>query len=162
MATDPKPLAALTWKIRPFRADDGQAIADILGDSVEAAQWPTESYAKLANSQGGIVLVCAVNNPVVGFVAARQTADEAEILNIAVHPEFRRKGIASALLRAALDEFLRSAVARVFLELRESNLPARGLYERHGFVPSGHRKGYYRDPTEDALCMHKEFTSTPD
>ena len=162
MATDHKPLAALAWKLRPFHADDTQAISDILRDSAEAAQWPPESYAKLANSHGGIVWVCVANDLVVGFVAARQTADEAEILNIAVHSEFRRKGIASALLRAALDEFLSSAVARVFLELRESNLPARELYQRHGFVPSGRRKGYYRHPTEDALCMHKEFTSTSD
>jgi [ribosomal protein S18]-alanine N-acetyltransferase len=162
MATDPKPLAALAWKIRRFRADDAQAISDILRDSAEAAQWPPESYAKLGDSQGGIVFVCVANDLVVGFVAARQTADEAEILNIAVRPDFRRKGVASALLRAALDEFLSSVVARVFLELRESNLPARELYQRHGFVPSGRRKAYYRHPTEDALCMHKEFTSTSD
>ena len=162
MAADHKPLATVAWKIRPFRADDGPAISDILRDSVEAAQWPPESYAKLANLHGGIVLVCIANDVVVGFVAARQTADEAEILNIAVQPDFRRKGIASALLRAALDQFLISGVARVFLELRESNLPARELYQRHGFVPSGRRKGYYRHPTEDALCMHKEFASTSD
>ncbi len=162
MAADHKPLAAVAWKIRPFRADDAQAISNILRGSAEAAQWPPESYAKLANSNGGIVLVCFANDLVVGFVAARKTADEAEILNIAVLSDFRRKGIASALLRAALDDFLSSAVARVFLELRESNLPARELYQRHGFVPSGRRKGYYRHPTEDALCMHKEFTSTSD
>jgi [ribosomal protein S18]-alanine N-acetyltransferase len=162
MAADHKPLAAVAWKIRPFRADDGPAISDILRDSAEAAQWPPESYAKLANSSGGIVFVCVANDLVAGFVAARRTADEGEILNIAVRPDFRRKGIASALLRAVLDEFLSSPVLRVFLELRESNLPARELYQRHGFVPSGRRKGYYRHPTEDALCMHKEFTSTSD
>ena len=162
MAADHKPLAAVAWKIRPFRADDGPAILNILRDSAEAAQWPPESYAKLANSHGGIVLVCIANDLVVGFVAARRTADEAEILNIAVRPDFRRKGIASALLRAVLDEFRSSPVARAFLELRESNHPARGLYERHGFVPSGRRKAYYRHPAEDALCMHNEFTSTSD
>ena len=162
MAADHKPLAAVAWKIRPFRADDGPAISDVLRDSDEAAQWPPESYAKLADSHGSILLVCIANDRVVGFVAARQAADEAEILNIAVHPDFRRKGIAYALLHAALDEFLSSGVARVFLELRESNLPARNLYQRHGFVPSGRRKNYYRHPTEDALCMHKDFTSTSD
>jgi ribosomal-protein-alanine N-acetyltransferase len=160
MATDHRPLAAVAWKIRPFRADDAQAISVILLDSAEAAQWPPESYVKLADSPGGFFLICEADAQVVGFVAARRVADEAEILNIAVGPDFRRKGIASALLRAALDEFLGAAVSRVFLELRESNLPARGLYERYGFIPSGRRKGYYRHPTEDALCMHKEFTGT--
>jgi ribosomal-protein-alanine N-acetyltransferase len=162
MATDHRPLTAVAWKIRSFRPPDALTIAEILRDSAEAAQWPPESYAKLADSPGGFFLIGEADAQVVGFVAARRVADEAEILNVAVRPDFRRKGIASALLRAALDEFLGSTVARVFLELRESNLPARGLYERHGFVPSGRRKGYYRYPTEDALCMHKEFTSTSD
>jgi [ribosomal protein S18]-alanine N-acetyltransferase len=162
MAPDHKPLPAIAWKIRHFRATDAQAISDILRDSTEAAQWPLESYAKLANALGGVLLVCDANACAVGFVAARKVADEAEILNIAVHPDFRRKGIASALLMVALDEFRSSAVVAVFLELRESNHPARALYDRHGFVISGRRKGYYHHPTEDALCMRKEFTGTSD
>lgn len=160
MVIDPKPSAAIAWKIRAFRGTDGQAIAEILRDGREAAQWPLESYAKLAESPGGAVLVCEGHGQPVGFLAARQAADEAEILNIAVRPDFRRRGIASALLRAALNEFRRSAVARVFLELRESNLPARALYERHGFLPSGRRKAYYHHPTEDAVCMLRKLTAS--
>jgi [ribosomal protein S18]-alanine N-acetyltransferase len=156
MVPEHKPTAAVAWKIRPFRPPDASTIAEILRDSAEAAQWPPESYANLANSPGGVFLVGEANAHVVGFVAARQVADEAEILNIAVHGDFRRKGIASALLVAALDKFRRSAIVRVFLELRESNLPARALYDRHGFLPSGRRKSYYRHPAEDALCMEKK------
>jgi ribosomal-protein-alanine N-acetyltransferase len=160
MAPDPKPSAAIAWKIRPFRATDVTAIAEILRDSAEAAQWPPESYAKLAESPGGLVLVCDASGQPVGFVAARQAADEAEILNIAVHRDLRGKGIASALLLAALDEFRRSAIARVFLELRESNLPALTLYNRHGFTPSGRRKAYYHHPTEDAISMLRKLTDS--
>ena len=158
MVPEHKPTAAVAWKIRAFRPPDASTLAEILRDSAEAAQWPPESYANLARSSSGIVLVCEANARVVAFVAARQVTDEAEILNIAVRPDCRRKGIASALLLAALKKFRRSAIARVFLELRESNLPARALYNRHGFVPSGHRKAYYPNPTEDALCMQKELT----
>jgi ribosomal-protein-alanine N-acetyltransferase len=160
MAPDPKPSAAIVWKTRAFRGTDAPAIAEILRDSAEAAQWPPESYAKLAESPGGIVLVCDASGQPVGFVAARQAADEAEILNIAVQRDFRGKGVASALLLAALDEFRRSAIARVFLELRESNLPALTLYNRHGFTPSGRRKAYYHHPTEDAISMLRKLTGS--
>jgi [ribosomal protein S18]-alanine N-acetyltransferase len=159
---DHKPYAPTAREIRAFRAADTPAIAEILSDSTEAAQWPPESYAKLADSPGGIVLVCEASGEPVGFVAARQAADEAEILNIAVHRDFRRKGIGSALLLAALDELRRSAMSYVFLELRESNLPARALYSRHGFVPSGRRTSYYHGPTEDALCMMRKLRGMPD
>jgi ribosomal-protein-alanine N-acetyltransferase len=160
MALDPEPSAAIAWKIRPFRANDAPAIAEILRNSAEAAQWPPESYAKVAESPGGLVLVCDASGQPVGFVAARQAADEAEILNIAVHRDLRGKGIASALLLAALDEFRRSSIARVFLELRESNLPALTLYNRHGFTPSGRRKAYYHHPTEDAISMLRKLTGS--
>ena len=162
MEPEHAPSAAIISKIRNFRAADAPAIAEILRDSAEAAQWPPESYARLAESPGGLVLVCEANDRPVGFLAARQAADEAEILNIGVLRDFRRKGVASALLLAALDEFRRSAIARVFLELRESNLPARTLYERHGFVPSGRRKAYYLQPTEDAVCMLRKLTGALD
>jgi ribosomal-protein-alanine N-acetyltransferase len=159
MAADDNALASVALQVRGFRPSDTASISEILSDSAEAAQWPPESYAKLATSPGGVFLVCETNTEIIGFVAAREVVDEAEILNIAIHPNFRRKGVASALLLAAVDKFRRSTIARVFLELRESNQPARALYERHGFLPFGRRKSYYRDPTEDALCMQKKLTA---
>jgi ribosomal-protein-alanine N-acetyltransferase len=158
VAADDKAIASVPLQIRNFRLSDAVSISQILRDSTESAQWPPESYAKLAGLPGSVFLVCETNADLVGFLAARQVADEAEILNIAVHRDFRRKGIATALLLAALDKFRSSTVASVFLELRESNQPARALYERHGFVSSGIRKSYYRDPTEHALCMQKKLT----
>ena len=160
MASEAQPPGAIAKKVRGFRPSDAPDIAKILSDSAEAAQWPPESYAKLAESPGGLVLVCDASGQPVGFLAARQAADEAEILNIAVHRDSRGKGVASALLLAALDEFRRSAIARVFLELRESNLPALTLYNRHGFTPSGRRKAYYHHPTEDAISMLRKLTGS--
>jgi [ribosomal protein S18]-alanine N-acetyltransferase len=161
MATDNKAIASLPLQIRAFRPSDMAPISEILRSAAEAAQWPPESYTKLATLPGGVFLVCDDNAKVKGFVAARQVADEAEILNIAVRFDSRRRGIATALLAAALDKFRRANVSRVFLELRESNHAARSLYERHGFVPNGKRKSYYRDPVEDALCMQRKLTGTP-
>jgi len=158
MAPENRPGAATTLTIRPFRPNDSPTLVGILRDSTEAAQWPAESYATLAASPSGLLLICETSTQVIGFLAARQAADEAEILNIAIHAGFRRKGAASALLVASLDRFRRSEVTRVFLELRASNLAARALYERHGFVSSGSRKAYYREPTEDAVCMMKKLT----
>jgi len=160
MAPDDQPTAAIAKKVRAFHPSDAPDIAKILSDSAEAAQWPPESYAKLAESPGGILLVCEAEGRPVGFLAARRAADEAEILNIAVRRDFRRKGVASALLLAAIDEFRCFAIARVFLELRESNLPALTLYNRHGFLPSGGRKAYYHHPTEDAVCMVRKLTDS--
>jgi ribosomal-protein-alanine N-acetyltransferase len=162
MPPDPSVTTATAWKVRAFRPSDEPAISEILHDSSEAAHWPPESYANLAHSTGGVLLVCETNHQVIAFLAARQAADEAEILNIAVHRNFRSKGVASALLLAALDAFRRAAIAQVFLELRESNLPARSLYERYGFLPAGRRKSYYSNPIEDAVCMLRKFTARPD
>jgi ribosomal-protein-alanine N-acetyltransferase len=162
MPSDNRAIASAALQIRPLGPSDIISISNILRDSAEAAQWPSESYAQLADSPGGLLLVCETNAQLVGFVAARQVADQAEILNIAVDRNFRRKGVATALLLAALDKFRRSAITTVFLELRDSNHPARALYERNGFVASGRRKSYYRDPDEDALCMNKKLTTATD
>jgi ribosomal-protein-alanine N-acetyltransferase len=155
-----QPRAATPFKIRHFQSRDTPGIQQILLDSPEAAQWPMKSYVDLADLPGAVLLVSEANsnNQLLGFLAARQTADEAEILNIAVHPESRRKGIASALLAAALAHFERFAVTNVFLELRESNNAAAALYSAHGFQFSNKRKAYYKNPTEDALCMRKNLT----
>lgn len=156
MASEAQP-AASAWRIRSFEPADAEAISGILRDSPEAAQWPPASYAKLAEAPGGLLLVCesAPNHHPVAFLAARHVAGEAEILNIAVQTRSRHQGIASALLQAALDEFRRAAVTCVFLEFRQSNSPARKLYERHGFLPCGLRKSYYQHPFEHAVCMQK-------
>ena len=161
MASDPHRATGPVFEIRDFHPSDVEAISRILRTSAEAAQWPPESYPKLANSPGGLLLISQFepSGQAVAFLAARVAADQAEILNVAVLPDFRRKGIASALLAASFERFRRSGVSRVFLELRESNSSARALYQRHGFVLSGRRKSYYQHPAEDALCMHSDLAS---
>jgi ribosomal-protein-alanine N-acetyltransferase len=151
--TQPVPIC----NVRPFRASDAKALAKILQSAAEAAQWPPESYERMSQLPGAVALVCEIPAGVTGFLIARQVADEAEVLNVAVLTEARRQGQASALLAAAMRQFQNSGVLRIFLEVRESNQPAVAFYARHAFTPTGRRKAYYRDPVEDALCMEMKF-----
>ena len=80
------------------------------------------------------------------------------VLNLAVAPEFRRRGIGGALLDAGLSALQRRRVEEVFLEVRESNHSAQALYLAYGFRAVGQRAAYYRNPREDALVLRLGFT----
>lgn len=158
MPSDKLPVQACN--IRPFRSNDANALAKIIQNVAEAAQWPLESYERMAHLPGTVALVCETETGLTGFLIARQVADEAEVLNLAVLAKARRKGQATALLTTAFEQFRNSGVLRIFLEVRESNQPAIAFYAKHGFIASGRRKAYYRDPVEDALCMVLKFPTT--
>jgi len=104
-----------------------------------------------------VFLVAAAGNRPVGYVIARAAADEGELLNVAVEPASRGRGIARALVRAALARLARAGVGTVYLEVRESNRPARLLYRGLGFREVGRRPGYYRRPREDAVLLRAEL-----
>ena len=87
---------------------------------------------------------------IVAYGGFQQVFDTADIENIAVEEDCRRKGIAKALFTALLDKGRENGVSRFFLEVRDSNLPAIRLYESFGFVEIAVRKDYYREPREDA------------
>jgi ribosomal-protein-alanine N-acetyltransferase len=90
---------------------------------------------------------------------ARISGEEGEILNLAVLPKSRRKGIARCLLEEALGSIAAAGVLEVYLEVRQSNDPALSLYQAHGFRPVGLRPDYYRDPREDALVLRAPLRS---
>ena len=130
--------------IRRGRAEDLVAIAEIQAASPEAAQWKPEDY--LAQ----LLLVATAGAGVVGFVAARPVADrEFEILNLAVVPDFRRRGIARELLRVLFQDYH----GTFFLEVRESNQAAQMCYKSLGFQLVTRRPGYYEGPPEAAIVM---------
>ena len=147
-------------KIRHAKPDDVAAIAELDRTCPEAAHWSPESYAQSIGRKEFLFLLCELNAAVTGFLLARQFADEAELLNLAVSAQSRRKGHGSALVRKALQEFQASGIARVFLEARISNSTAISFYRKHGFAVTGKRALYYREPVEDAICMTK--TLAPD
>ena len=144
-------------EIRRLRADDAQAVAEILRQSPQAVFWPEASVKEVLEWKGSLGIVIEANGKVVGFLIGRQTIEEAEVLNLAVVPGSRRKGMGGALLQAAVEEFRTCGANRVYLEVRESNAAGIAFYEKHGFGKAGRREGYYRDPVETAIIMQKRF-----
>jgi len=130
--------------IRPATPEDLTAIAAIQAASPEASHWNPADYLDHD------CRVAVADERVTGFLASRRVApDEREILNIAVAPIQRRKGIARALVQ---DELVRGR-GRWFLEVRASNQAAIRLYETVGFERCGTRPGYYQEPAEVAIVM---------
>jgi [ribosomal protein S18]-alanine N-acetyltransferase len=91
------------------------------------------------------------------WCAYRLAVGELQILNLAVHPQERRRGLGRFLLEAALRAGERAGASRALLEVRASNSAARTLYALFGFVPLGERKQYYSLPPEDALVLAREL-----
>lgn len=98
---------------------------------------------------------------VVGYLCLWEIGPEVHITNLAVHPEWRRRGIARALLARMLLDARHRRVRLAILEVRPTNVEARNLYESLGFRVVGRRKGYYVDTGEDALVMETDLTVAP-
>lgn len=92
-----------------------------------------------------------------GYAGVHQVLDEAEVMNLATDPVHRRRGIAEALLRRLFTELTGSGAVFLLLEVRESNTPARTLYEKLGFRAVGRRPHYYSQPDEAGIIMRKEL-----
>lgn len=143
--------------IRPLKADDSAAVAEILRQSSEAVFWPEASVKEALEWKGALAITSEAGGKLRGFLIARQAADEAEILNLAVALESRRSGVGRALLSSALESLRSRGVTRVFLEVRESNTSAIVFYAKHGFSKSGRREDYYHDPRESAIVMQRKL-----
>jgi len=98
-------------------------------------------------------LVAEAAGKVVGYLMAWKIIDQLHILNIAADPEYRRRGVGTALLRAAAAKAAKMRMIEITLEVRDSNSEARAFYLRHGFAVRGRRPGYYADNGEDAIIM---------
>jgi ribosomal-protein-alanine N-acetyltransferase len=150
-----------TIRIRPFRIDDTEAAMAIAAESPEAATWSRVAYEELLKQPHAVALVieAAANGQfrLGGFLVAQAAGAEAEVLNLAVARENRRRGHATTLLRAALTELLSRGAHCVYLEVRQSNTGAIAFYKKHGFAEIGLRKGYYHGPDEPAVTMRKQF-----
>jgi ribosomal-protein-alanine N-acetyltransferase len=99
-------------------------------------------------------IVCAAGRRVIAYAGLWAVLNEGHITNLAVHPDFRRRGVGAAVLEALLERTRRSAGLTDFtLEVRASNAVAMRLYGPAGFREEGRRRGYYTEPSEDAIIM---------
>ncbi|HKW76060.1 MAG TPA: ribosomal protein S18-alanine N-acetyltransferase [Terriglobales bacterium] len=147
-------------RVRQAVAGDVEELVRIARLSATAAQWPRERYEALfsgSSYQNRLALVVEQDSKVSGFIVGSAVADEWEIENVAVLPEARRRGLGSRLLNEFLARVESEAGTSVYLEVRESNRAARGLYQKWGFSEAGRRKSYYLDPQEDALILKTSF-----
>ena len=122
-----------------------------------ADPWSEMSIASELQSLWSYWLVALEEDRVVGYVGSQSSIDEVDIMNVAVHPDFRRRGVAEALIIRLVSDLKERGIHALLLEVRVSNTPAITLYEKLGFSQVGRRKNYYHNPKEDALILRKEW-----
>ena len=119
--------------------------------------WSANSIASELENTLAHWLVALEGETVAGYIGSQTVMGETDMMNVAVHPDFRRKGIAEALVNTLVDNLKQMGSHCLTLEVRASNTPAISLYEKLGFSEIGRRKNYYRNPREDALILRKEW-----
>lgn len=142
--------------IREMNACDVPAIA-ALEKVCFSDPWSEKSIASELCNPLSYWLVADDNGNIAGYVGSQSVLDAADMMNIAVAPDYRRQGIGQALIEGLIDHLVEKNVIALLLEVRVSNAPALFLYEKLGFEHVGRRRGYYHNPREDALILRKEL-----
>ena len=119
--------------------------------------WSEKSVASELTNPLSLWLVALDGDRLAGYVGSQSVLGESDMMNVAVHPDYRRQGIAEKLCIALVDALKEKGNHCLMLEVRASNDPARALYEKLGFLQVGLRKNYYRNPKEDAYILRKEW-----
>ena len=150
----------LPFKILPMEREHIKKIA-LLEEICFSEPW-SETTILDAFTKGTKFFVAEKDSKLLGYVGISCILDEGYITNIAVYPEYRKKGVATALLKRIFELAGELNLSFVSLEVRESNFAAISLYEKMGFKKEGVRKNFYRDPQEDANIMTKRFENNED
>ena len=119
--------------------------------------WSISSIASEVSNRLSLWLVAAEDDQVIGYVGSQTVLGETDMMNIAVHPEYRKQGIATLLINDLVDKLKEQGSHSLMLEVRASNEPAISVYRKLDFMEVGRRKNYYRNPKEDALILRKEW-----
>ena len=140
--------------IRRMAPADLEQVAD-LERQCFTESWSYKLLEAGLHSDYDVYYVFQQEERILGYCNLRILAGEGEVQRIAVLPGYRRLGVARKMMEAMVTCARASLVTAISLEVRQGNLPARNLYESFGFRAEAVRKGYYRNPSEDALIMWK-------
>lgn len=119
--------------------------------------WSVKSITSELTNPLSCWVVAMEDDRLVGYVGSQSVLGWADMMNLAVHPEYREKGIATNLINVLIEYLIQMQVTCLTLEVRVSNTAAISLYSKMGFAEVGRRPAYYRNPREDALILRKEW-----
>ena len=142
--------------VRPLLPDEAELASTCERVSLGSEAWTADGIRDTMKLNGHY-FVAYLSNEFVGHAGFTAVLDEGYITNVAVLPQFRRNGAASALTKALIEKAKELKLSFLTLEVRESNSAAVSLYEKHGFKTAGKRKRFYSNPTEDARIMTLNF-----
>lgn len=139
-------------ELKKLSVEDAKDLA-ALEELCFSCPWSCESFIQCLNNERFYFIGAYEDECLVGYGGLLTVLDEGDVVNIAVHPNKRRKGIAKALLSELCEVGKNTGVSLLHLEVREGNTAARSLYTAYGFEEDGIRKGYYTRPVENAVLM---------
>lgn len=144
--------------IRNMIPEDVPVVATI-EEACFSQPWSKKSFLDSLDREDTLFLVCVDDADIPqGYVGMYLSFDEAEITNVAVNPQSRKRGYGDALIAAAKEMARDQQIQQILLEVRDSNEPAISLYKKHGFEEIGIRKRFYEFPEEDARIMSCQLT----
>ena len=141
---------------RPMLEEDLERVVEIEKDSMPSP-WSRELFEEELHRQAAHYFVVEEEGRVAGYMGYWEAPEEAHIINLAIGPEFRRKGLGLRMIQHCLRFAYRRGARLATLEVREGNEAAKVLYERAGFRVAAIRKKYYSDNQEDAVVMIREI-----
>ncbi len=141
-------------RIRPMEKKDAATVAAMEAASTPEA-WTKQAYEEALANENAYYLVAELDGAVVGCCGFWQSFEDADICNVAVQKDYRKKGIAQRMLTVLMEAAGGRGVLHFTLEVRSGNIAAVRLYEKLGFATEGIRRGFYEKPREDALIMWK-------
>lgn len=140
----------------PARSEDLATLVSIDEGSPQA--WSIAAFEEELRHDPPTLFVLRRENRAAAFVVIRRHPPEMDIVNLAVDSGSRRLGFGLTLLRSLLDQEASAGLSTAFLEVRESNAAARNLYLKAGFLETQKRRGFYRNPVEDAILMSLQMS----
>ena len=146
-----------TLIIRKMTEEDVAAVAALEKENF-SRPWSYDAFYKTLSDENYIVIIAKEADALLGYCVLLCTGEEADITNVCTATTARGKGVATEMLTALMEEGCDRGVTEFFLEVRESNTPARSLYTKLGFEEIGMRKNYYEEPREHAVLMKKGAT----